>query len=344
MTDLALPPTLLPKTADTTTYLSIPLAVDLTRRSNWFQGDRQWIFRMMRLHLVLEHSWVSRDRCLSRVDPTELSPSATSPKRYLVVSPVPDIRETVRNSVLRPGTASSLSEALSAYETTDGVRSRVREARDDVKSAILPDYWRQPDELTAERRHQVFSVKTSTPRPSALTHVRTETDVYLSYVDFLRVEYRLGMSHLRVRRTKVPKVVVQKNAKVNEIDMQGQSLGRFSHWSADGVVGDVSPETPFGNPFGVSRSGGLPSSSKFGRHGFEKRPSLYQISNVSFSLRPELSEEQEWSEDMLSELGLDVGDRHAWLSHITRDLNDVSRNLRRSSPRNRSIDSELWKR
>ena len=151
--------------------------------------------------------------------------------------------------------------------------------------------------------------------PVAAAFVQMEAEVYLSYVDFLRVDFTVGrFGAIRRSRRKSPKYMTEHNvARPNEIDMTGLPLGRVAFWAPDFLVpsGDFGREVE-ADPLRMLRSGGCKNRPHLGRSGYPAAPSLYQLSNAAFRLKRDSLANAMLTESEVMELPQEDGPDTFW--------------------------------
>jgi hypothetical protein len=331
-----------PRRQPTRWWASIPLAVDLTKRSNWGAGVKKWEFQVFRLHVGLQDSWQQNDVGIVAVSSDQIRRDEQGRQRSIEIITA-DLLEAVRKQLLREELVGPLSDAIAGFSGRDGVKGRSQEARRAVRAALLPRYWDGPESLSTEPLSFNVPLRTANDDEWGIAYVRRTTEVNLSYIDFLNITYRLEAGRLRLRRMKSPWVQANSDYRVNELDLEGMPLGTFSTWSPLGLVRNP-PKGGFEpSPQSVSFKTDGKTTPALGRHAFPALPTLYKISNVAFPMLPSLVEEREWTDDWLLELEIEADDTQAWLKHIATSIDSAPRLIRGSIKGRRGNRSSIWK-
>jgi hypothetical protein len=287
-----------------TRSLSIPLVYDIADGSNWEMDDRRQEFFLVRFNCVVkEVSGKPRERYESLASVAKGRNQLASDVTQLKAR-IEDVDENslVRDTFFSPIVAATVGDMLMGAGATgelgiEGRRVALRKVRD-----FLVESTRSLAEVidppTRESSRTFDLTEGEASSEDAAVYLRFEQrhlNVYLEYVDFLRVRYHLYWGQTRWRREKWP--IRELNGTVNELRMKGQPLGTLSYYVPAGLHLDR-PSDP--NLIGSARSATLAplrGRTSAGRRLYEDAPTLYALSNVAFpvneselELKPELLE------------------------------------------------------
>lgn len=287
MATIHLPPSKHPRELRKRDHFSVPVSISLAKQAGWTVGERKSIFRVVRLNFLVQQKCISRHRLVVPVPPGALFPISRG-RRQGALFQVADIESTLRNLVSDPGLLVPLAQGLRKFEKPDGAVTQRNEVHAFVAGMMVGKFAGLPSNFPATSVQRVIKSPKAVQGPGVAAFVRMEAELYLSYIDFLRVDFTVGNFGLvRRSRRKSPKHTTKYHiARPNEIDMAGLPLGRLSFWAPDFLLTAEGLETnATADPLQMVRSGECKRRPYLGRGGYPPAPTLYQLSNAAFRLR-----------------------------------------------------------
>ena len=309
------------------TYISIPVSVQLTSEDHWDSLDeRRTVFGVVRYHFYLEDRSVGDPIRFGEPMGVYMKPKGVSFKR--TTSETTEIESVVSGKSIESfllqrdelnEIATDLLSKVSVFSVFNfGAAVRAKVTEKFTKAFTLGEEISRSNKVTTKETVTIeneISEGIDEKVVSVPAYLRRETNIYLSYIDFLKVSYRRTRFGLRKIARSEPPVIDHKRHH-NRIEV-GQLVATALYWQlipkSSCFVFAKDHRTEVADPLNILVC--EPQHPKTKKVGFPDVPTLYQIAHAAFPRKWiwRKSEQNEWTEESLKAIEFEeVRNKPGW--------------------------------
>lgn len=312
------------------TSISIPVSVELTNEKSWEKLDKKGTsFFVIRFHFQINERLLNETHKIG--DWIGLYQSTKGMSAQHVESETTSIEQvhslkSIENHLLENELLGEIAVDLVKSLELPNILKIGGSVKSKISSKLKDSYTLGTEILDSQKVTSTHSFEITNHYPPEETEAivsvpvyrRKAADILLSYIDYLKVDYKRSPFGLRKKAKKQPPVIHPQ--KHNNIYKVGIPIATFYHWelqkNASKFMYEKDHETEVKDPSQITICEPVCTKEKFVE--FPNVPSLYQIAKAAFPYKWiwRKSEENEWTEEDLKKIELDeVKDKtNGWYS------------------------------
>ncbi|BBB92544.1 MAG TPA: hypothetical protein PKA28_04050 [Methylomusa anaerophila] len=288
--------------------LTIPYFVDLTKEANWeCQDSKQTCFLTQRIHLFIKKRNLGTEVRTGEIIAAYSSPNGVKSTQEITGTfehSYVKIDQTIQDTVDATEIAGHIFSDWKAnlniaggYKLSSNINAKISEVvKNSTKCSSLLSKTVGTKSITSAAIRREISPDKDGKTFWVKPYVQYAYDIYLSYVDFLLVEYKKSFLGLRKKRHKFPGPHMNRHVfKMPLFSMHVWELLRYSDW----LVEEKDYELQVEDPLEVEIAPFMQWTVPYMPIPVEGIPTLYQISNAAFPMKWVKRKGDGWTEEEL---------------------------------------------
>ena len=281
-------------------YITVPITIELTNEKSWERLDKNNTkFFIMRLHFMVKVREVENDFKDGGVLNIVQAPELVKQERVISVEiekEYIDFHETLSSSIIEKESIEELMSELLAENNIPtfnklraGLKTKLaQKIRENVTNTFKEGNTTRVTKKITFKTTTIFDEKQNDKIYQIKQYQKNSFDIYLSFIDYLSVDYSTSFFGLRKKRKKTPKIDNNKNHKRTNVLKLNYPIASIHFWKLMENSAVFRKESEYENQ--VKNPDEQTVLEPEDMHQYhvtipKNLPSLYKLSNIAFPVK-----------------------------------------------------------